>query len=429
MRVCVLGAGVIGLTTAWALSEAGCEVAVVDRDTVPGRGASAANGAQLSYSYVAPLASPDTLRHLPALLLDRDGPSRVRPGFDPAFLRWAAAFVRACRPSVVRETTAVQLALAALSRAELDRLAGAAGLAFGRRVAGKLVLFRHPRSFAAARRRVEGQAESAPAGSGVEQRVLDAAGCLALEPGLRLRATEIAGGVFTPSEEVGDCAAFCRGLAERLRGRDSVSWHMGEAAVPVLRGGALRAVRVGAREVAADRFVLCLGAGSTGFARRAGLRLPVYPMKGYSLTLRPRTPGAALSCSVTDADRKVVFAPLPEGDASLIRAAGIADLVGHDSALDPARLAALRDAAHAALDVERGADSGLDGRPWAGLRPATPDSRPIIGPSPVPGLFLNTGHGALGWTLACGSARLAADLLLGREPRVRPGWFGLERTG
>ena len=118
MKVCVLGAGVIGLTTAWALSEAGCEVAVVDRETVPGRGASAANGAQLSYSYVAPLASPDTLRHLPALLLDRDGPLRVRPGLDPDFLRWAVAFLRACRTGVARETTAAQLALAALSRAE-----------------------------------------------------------------------------------------------------------------------------------------------------------------------------------------------------------------------------------------------------------------------------------------------------------------------
>lgn len=424
MKVCVLGAGVIGLTTAWALSEAGCEVAVVDRDTVPGRGASAANGAQLSYSYVAPLASPDTLRHLPALLLDRDGPLRVRPGLDPDFLRWAVAFLRACRTGVARETTAAQLALAALSRAELDRVAGAAGVEFGRRVAGKLVLFRRAASFAAARRQAQAQA-----GSGAEQRALGAAECLALEPGLRLTAAEVAGGVFTPSEEVGDCAAFCRGLAERLRGRASVSWHMGEEAAPVLRGGAVRAVRVGAREVAADRFVLCLGAGSARFARRAGVRLPVYPMKGYSLTLRPRTPGGALAHSVTDADRKVVFAPLAEDGAPLIRAAGIADLVGHDPALDPARLAAVRDAAFAALDVDRGADSRLDLRPWAGLRPATPDSRPIVGPSPVPGLFLNTGHGALGWTLACGSARLATDLLLGRQPPIRPGWFGLERTG
>lgn len=420
MKVCVLGAGVIGLTTAWALSEAGCEVAVVDRDTVPGRGASAANGAQLSYSYVAPLASPDTLRHLPALLLDRDGPLRVRPGLDPDFPRWAVAFLRACRAGVTRETTAAQLALAALSRAELDHLAGAAGVEFDRRVAGKLVLFRHAGSFAAARRQAQAQA-----GLGAEQRVLDAAECLALEPGLRLTAAEVAGGVFTPSEEVGDCAAFCRGLAERLRGRASVAWHMGEEAVPVLRGDAVRAVRVGTREVAADRFVLCLGAGSARFARRAGVRLPVYPMKGYSLTLRPRTPGGALSRSVTDADRKVVFAPLAEDGAPLIRAAGIADLVGHDPALDPARLAAVRDAAFAALDVDRGADA----RPWAGLRPATPDSRPIIGPSPVPGLFLNTGHGALGWTLACGSARLTADLLLGRRPPIRPGWFGLVRGG
>ena len=157
-----------------------------------------------------------------------------------------------------------------------------------------------------------------------------------------------------------------------------------------------------------------LGAGAAAFARRAGLRLPVYPMNGYSLALRPRTPAAALAHSVTDADRKVVFAPLdragPSGDAeALVRVAGVADLVGHDPRLDPARLDAVRRAARDALDVEWSAGQ----EPWAGLRPATPTSRPIVGWSRVPGLFLSTGHGALGWALACGTARLTRDALLG----------------
>jgi len=167
-------------------------------------------------------------------------------------------------------------------------------------------------------------------------------------------------------------------------------------------------VQIGGTVIEADAFVLALGASAAAFALRAGLRLPVYPMKGYSLTLRPRTPAAALQHSVTDADRKVVFAPLDRGGEGLIRVAGIADMVGHDRRLDPARLDAVRRAARDALDVDWSGDQ----EPWAGLRPATPSSRPLVGWSGVPGLFLNTGHGALGWTLACGTARLTAEALL-----------------
>ena len=184
---------------------------------------------------------------------------------------------------------------------------------------------------------------------------------------------------------------------------------MGAAADPVLRAGRMVAVRADGAEIEADAFVLALGAGAAAFARRAGLRLPVYPMKGYSLTLRPRTPAAALAHSVTDAGRKVVFAPLEREGTALIRVAGVADLVGHDPRLDPARLEAVRRAARDALDVDWSAEQ----EPWAGLRPATPSSRPIVCWSRVPGLFLNTGHGALGWTLACGTARLTRDALLG----------------
>ena len=369
---------------------------VVDRRSGPAQEASAANGAQLSYAFVAPLASPETLRHLPALLLDRSGPLRVRARADPDFMRWGLAFLRE----------------------ELVGLASALPIRFGLRTAGKLVVFRHEGSFGPARRQAELQA-----GLGVEQQVLDAAACLALEPALRLRAEELAGGVYTPSEQVGDCAAFCRGLAGQLRLRNSVRWVMGEESQPVLRDGRLAAVRAGGEEVAADRFVLAFGSGSARFADAAGFRLPVQPLKGYSLTLRPRTLAGALRHSVTDADSKVVFAPLDGEDGPRIRVAGIADLVGYDRTVDPARLEAVRRAAAAALDVDLSGDT----QPWVGLRPATPDSRPIIGPSPVPGLFLNTGHGALGWTLACGSARLTADLLLGAPPPVAAAPFALRR--
>ena len=407
MRVCVLGAGVVGLTTAWALTEAGCEVIIVDAANAVGTGASAGNGAQLSYNFVAPFAAPETLWHLPALMLDKAAPVRIKPRMNPGFLRWNLEFLRACTGRMVRETTAAQLALAALSRAELDRLTAATALRFSRQANGKLVVYRDKTSFQTARKQAEAQK-----GMGTAQSVLDGPECLREEPGLRIPAALLQGGVFTPREEVGDCAAFCEGLAGKLRERNTVIWRMGAPATPVLRDGRLVAVQAGGEEISADQFVLCLGSGAAPFARACGFRLPVEPMKGYSLTLRPRNEAGRLVHSVTDADRKVVFAPLERESGQVIRVAGIADLVGEDRRIDEKRMAMVRQGAADALDVD------LDSDPvgWAGLRPCTPDSRPLIGASPVSGLCLNTGHGALGWTLACGSARLAVDMLLERAP-------------
>jgi D-amino-acid dehydrogenase len=418
MRICVLGAGVIGLTTAWALTEAGFEVVIVDGAARPGQGASQGNGAQLSYNFVAPLASPETLRHLPAMLLDRDGPLRIRPSLDPSFLRWGIDFLRACTARASRQTTAAQLALAALSRSELDRVQEQASLSFGRSVAGKLVVYRNAANFAAARRQAESQRTM-----GAEQMILGPADSLQEEPGLRIPVAGLAGAVFTPSEEVGDCALFCDGLAEHLRQRNTVSWQLGSAVQPVLRDGELVAVSAGGTEIAADAFVLCLGSGSARFADACGFRLPIQSMKGYSLTLRPRVPEAMLRHSVTDADRKVVFAPISRTGDPMIRVAGIAEMIGDDRRVDPKRLALIRANATAALDV----DQASDPIGWAGLRPATPDSRPIIGRSPVRGLWLNTGHGALGWTLACGSARVLTDLVLGTTPPIAADLFALSR--
>ena len=258
---------------------------------------------------------------------------------------------------------------------------------------------------------------------GAEQHVLTPAECLNEEPGLRIEAAALQGGVYTAAEELGDCAAFCDRLAGKLGSRNTVRFVMGQTATPILRDGRLVAVQVGTEEIGADHFVLCLGVGARRFARACGFRLPIEPMKGYSLTLRPRSAKGELRHSVTDADRKIVFAPLAHETGPVIRVAGIADMMGDDRRIDEVRLAAIRKGAAEALDV----DLNSDPTGWTGLRPATPDSRPIIGASPLPGLFLNTGHGGLGWTLACGSARLATELLLGMQPSVEPKWFALDR--
>jgi D-amino-acid dehydrogenase len=416
MKICVLGAGVIGLTTAWWLAEAGHDVIIIDRNDSTGADASAANGGQLSYAFVAPLASPALLRKLPSLLLAKDGPMRIRPNLDPALIAWGLRFLLACRPGVVRETVAAQLALAALSRNEMDFLCQSAQLAFGLKTAGKLVVYRTEKEFAAAR--------GALTGLDLDQQVLTPAECVAREPALRLDARELAGGIYTASEQVGDCAAFCAALTARMKQRSNIEWLLGTSVTgPVRSGNRLVAVATDKGEVEADRFVLCMGSQSSSFARLCGFYLPVYPLKGYSITLTPAAAAPTLRHSVTDFERKLVFAPLAAG-ARRIRVAGIADLESDDTSIDARRVEILRRASVELLGI----DADGDVQAWCGLRPTTPDSRPIVGWSPLERLFINSGHGMLGWTLACGSARLTTDLIDRAPPAVASGPFALQRA-
>lgn len=419
MKICVLGAGVIGLTTAWYLSEAGHDVTIVDRHAGACADASAANGGQLSYAFVTPLASPATLLKLPSLLIAKGSPIRLRPGLDPQLISWGVRFLLACRSATVRDTVAAQLALAAVSRDELSRLSQTLELAFGLRTAGKLVLFRSQGEFEAARSAIIDKS------GGDTQQILTPAECLTLEPALKLSQRELAGGIFTASEQVGDCAAFCAALAARLQRRNNVEWLLDTPVIgPVRSGGRLVAVDTGKGQVQVDRFVLCMGASSSAFARACGFYLPIYPVKGYSITLQPDAGADVLRHSVTDIERKLVFAPLARDEGIAIRVAGIADLDGNDRSIDPARVDILRRASAELLGME--ADGDI--QPWCGLRPMTPDSRPIIRPAPLPGLFVNSGHGMLGWTLACGSARLTADMIDGRPARIAASAFALRRA-
>lgn len=420
MKICVLGAGVIGLTSAWRLAEAGHDVVVVDRHVSTGAGASAANGGQLSYAFVAPLASPAMLLKLPSLLMSRGSPVRIRPGLDPALVAWGARFLFACRSAAVRETTAAQLALATLSRSELSQLSQALGLSFGLKTAGKLVIYRTRREFDAAR-----SAVIRKSGDDDEQRALTPAECMALEPALKLNRRELAGGIFTASEQVGDCAAFCAALTARMKQRSNIEWLLGAPVVrPVRSRGRLFAVETTKGRVQADCFVLCMGAASHSFARACGFYLPIYPLKGYSITLTPLAGSRTLRHSVTDMERKLVFAPLALDGAPAVRVAGIADLESDDTSVDSGRVDMLR---HASAEL-LGMDASGEVQPWCGLRPMTPDSRPIIDWSPLDGLFINSGHGMLGWTLACGSAQLTADMIDRKPSATEAGAFALCRA-
>lgn len=413
MRVCVIGAGVIGLASAYVLVREGHEVTVVDRLGGSALATSYANGGQLSYSYVAPFASPGVLHHLPHWLLDRDAPTRFRPRLDPAQWRWIAKFLRACTTARSRETTERLLDLAFLSRDVLHEAVDAEGLAFDFVRNGKLVVFSEEESFGAARAQMAYQAEL-----GCEQQDLSPAECLRLEPALEPVRRRLVGGIHTPSEEAGDCRLFTRELEALLKGAGTRFVYNAE--IRHLEGnlGRLSALATTKGDIAADAFVLAAGTGSAALAGRMGMRLDVYPLRGFSQSMPVTDPGALPALSVTDFDRKTVYARI----GRVFRAAAMADLTGYSTHLDRRRLSTLT--RHALETFPEGADYERASA-WCGLRPATPTGLPVISATRLENLFVNTGHGALGFTLAMGSARLLADLIARRDPAIPAGAFAL----
>lgn len=401
----VVGAGIIGLSTAWCLHRDGWQVTVVERDR-PGNGASGGNGAQLSYSYVQPLADPSIWGQLPKLLLSDDSPLKFRLQMDPRQWAWGLRFLAACRAGVSRDTTSQLLALAAESRAGFERLLQEARIDADFSATGKLVLYPDAASFDAARRQLDLQLRL----GGQPQAALSPAQCVDVEPALVDYAPRIAGGIHTPSECAADCLKVCEGLHDRLAAA-GVRFEL-ERSVQgwVRQGRRLAAVRTDAGEIAADAFVLAAGTASARLGRQLGLDLPVYPLKGYSITVPvAAAPDAAPRVSVTDVARKVVFARLGER----LRVAGMVELVGEDPQVQADRIASLRATTR---DVFPRVGNTSDLAPWSGLRPATPKGLPLLGrmPGAPDNLLLNTGHGALGFTLAMGSAERVARLL--RQP-------------
>ena len=401
MRVCVMGAGIVGLATAYRLSDAGCDVTVIDR-AAPGLGASGGNGAQLSYSYVQPLADPAIWGQLPKLLFSRSSPLKLRPQLDPKQWRWALQFLAACNAATSRRSTAALLALAAESRLAFDRMMQREALDCDFSATGKLVLYASEAAFAAARRQLALQQSL-----GVVQQAIGAGDCVALEPALAHYAPHIAGAIHTPSECAADCLKTCAGLVEVLR-RRGVRFLLGTAIEGLVqRGDTVAALVTTGGDVAADHFVMALGAFSPQLAKAAGVDLPVYPLKGYSITVPTDVKAAdAPRVNVTDSARKVVFARIGER----LRVAGMAELVGFDEAIPDDRIASLVASTQALFP---GCSSFAELQPWTGMRPATPTGLPIVGHHRrgPRNLVFNTGHGALGFTLAFGTAEQAAAAL------------------
>ena len=401
-HVMVIGGGVVGLTTAWSLLEAGFEVSLVERESALAQGASRANGGQLSYRYVSPLA--DTGVPLKALrwLLEPDGPLRFKPEWSLHQWAWLASFLSNCRGSVNRRTTQRLLALGAFSQASFSGLYARAELeGVALRTPGKLVIYRNAGEFATVASRLRSDPHN------VEQ-VLDYQECLRVEPALAHSPIPLAGGVFTAGEAVADCYALSLQLAERLRTHSHFKGFVqAQAQGFVIRGGQAVALQTQLGSLDAHAFVIAAGLQSRTLALSAGIRLPIYPLKGYSLTAPIGPEHKPPVVSVTDIEKKILYAQI----GSELRVAAMADLVGEDTHIDPARMASLYRSVKATFP--QAADYGAADE-WAGLRPATPSGAPILGATPVAGLWLNVGHGALGFTMSFGSARIVTDLIAGR---------------
>ena len=408
MKIVILGAGVAGVASAWYFWRDGHDVTVLERNAGVALETSFANGGQLSYSYVAPLASPSVIPKIPPWLLRRDSPLRFRPELDPGQWRWIVEFLAACNPRTAEDTTRKLLRLAFYSRDLMHELVKSHDLDFGYVQNGKLVVHTERQSFESAKRLMDFMGTL-----GAEQRALDPAQCVEIEPALEMMAPRIAGAIYTPSEDAGDCYRFCNELQRIMTsGANPVTYRFGVEVERLLPwGGRLMGVETNHGVFEADAYVLALGTNAPYLTRPLGIRIPVYPLKGYSLTLPVVDDRGAPKISITDYKRKVVYARL--GDE--LRVAGMADLSGRRAVIDVERVDQLVSEVRAAFP--KASDfTGLS--PWCGMRPATPKGTPVIGATPHSNLWLNVGHGALGFTLALATGRILADLAAGRAPAV-----------
>ena len=397
--VLILGAGVVGMASAYALARRGYAVTIVDQESGVGQGASFANGAQLSYAYTDALATPKLLRHLPALALGLDPVFRLKPRVDPGYIAWLLRFVRNCTASRAVAATLAGLELGLESRLAMHALLAHHPLDFGHAAPGKLHIFKDPAGFAGAC-----QMASIKVQHGATQHVLTAQEAIALEPALAAYPDGFIGALYAPEDELGDPHLFCNALQDVLVRNYGVTLRTGVQIRDIRPGmGHVALVAEDGQDLVADHLLVCAGLGAQALLARFGLGSALLPMKGYSMTLPagPKFP----QISITDVSRKLVFCPLN----GTMRIAGLAELGSADGALKPDRLAVLQNSALAALP--EAADYAAPGHLWAGARPMTANSLPII-QTVAPGITVNIGHGMLGWTYAMGAAERAAHCLM-----------------
>ena len=405
MKVVVLGAGIVGVTSAYQLVKAGHEVTVIDRQKGPALETSFANAGEVSFGYCSPWAAPGIPAKALKWLFMKHAPLILRPKIDGAMLSWLVKMLSNCTSERYAINKSRMLRLADYSRISLAQLREETGIAYDERMQGTLQLFRTQAQLDASAKDVK-----ALAADGIPYEVLDPDGCIRVEPALGHVREKIVGGLLTPKDETGDCFKFTNALAVKAR-ELGVQFQYGATIKGLdVEGGQAHAVMTDRGRVGADAIVVALGSYSPLLLKPLGIGLSVYPVKGYSLTIPIIDAARAPESTVMDETYKIAITRL--GDR--IRVGGMAEISGYTNDLGPARRQTLE---HSVTDLFPGGDVAKASF-WSGLRPMTPDGTPVIGPTKIKGLFLNTGHGTLGWTMSSGSARVISDLVSGRKPDI-----------
>ncbi len=417
MKVMVLGGGVIGVTTAWALARQGAEVTLIERQGDVAQETSFANAGQVSPGYSTPWAAPGIPLKALRWLLQAHAPLAIRPDGSLFQWRWMAAMLANCSASRYAVNKERMMRLSEYSRDCLRSWRADTGIAYDERSGGTLQLFRSQCQLDAAARDV-----AVLQACGVDHELLDAAGVRRVEPALAHANAPISGGLRLPNDETGDCHLFTRQLAGRARAL-GVQLRTGCAVQSLQRDGQRISglLLADGGRLQADRYVLAAGSYSRALLQPLGLDIPVYPVKGYSLTMPLQDAALAPQSTVLDETYKIALTRL--GDR--LRVGGMAELAGFDLSLNPRRRVTLEKVTR---ELFPGGDLG-QAQFWTGLRPMTPDGTPLVGATPLENLYLNTGHGTLGWTMACGSAQLLADLISGRQPAIRTEGLDMGRYG
>ncbi len=417
MKIIILGSGVVGTTSAYYLAKAGHEVSVIERQAGAGLETSFANAGEISPGMAAPWAAPGIpLRALKWLFM-RHGPLVVRPNMDPAMWRWMFQMLSNCQVRKYEINKARMVRLAEYSRDCLVALRADTGIAYDERSKGTLQVFRDRQQLDEAAYDI-----AVLERYGVPYALLDAAGCEAFEPALARVRGRILGGLRLPGDETGDCFKFTQALAA-MAAQLGVTFRNGVDILGLRQsGGAIDSVMTSQGDMKADAFVMSMGSYSPLFLKPLGVKIPVYPVKGYSITMPILDAAGAPESTVMDETYKVGITRLGER----IRVGGTAELTGYDTRLHEERRAPL---VKAVTDLFPHGGDLSRATFWTGLRPMTPDGTPMIGPTSYRNLFLNTGHGTLGWTMSCGSARVLADIIGGRTPGISLEGLQIDRYG
>lgn len=415
MKVAILGSGVIGVTSAWYLAKAGHEVAVIDRQPGPALETSYANAGEISPGYASPWAAPGIPMKAMRWLFMQHAPLILRPTFDVAMWRWIMAMLGNCTEKAYAVNKSRMVRLAEFSRDQLIALRQETGISYDERSQGTLQLFREQKQLDGI-----GKDVAVLQADGVPFEVLDKAGCIAAEPGLANSQSPIVGGLRLPNDETGDCFKFTNALAEMAKAAGVTFLNDHRIKRLVHDRGSIDHVETDKGPIKADAFIVALGSYSPLLVAPLGIRLPVYPVKGYSITVPITAAERAPVSTLLDESFKVAITRL--GDR--IRVGGMAELSGFSTNLPDKRRDTLEYSVGSLFPAA--GDLGK-ARFWSGLRPMTPDSTPVIGSTHIPNLYLNTGHGTLGWTMACGSGHVIADIISNRKPAIETADLSIAR--